>query len=1016
MSEIPFIDDQYIDQTIKSAGAYNPALNKTQGVKLRELIKRLRDRIEESNSDVVNVSGTQHITGAKSFTQISVEELSFIKNGFASLLRNPLNQSQNYIYTLPRESGEIALLSQLNKSQVELGNVNNTSDADKPISVATLQALRDKQNALNFSPENAANKAVSLDNPDHTRYPTTQAVADAINVISSEKANIKGENAMGRWPIDISGNSATANTSLQWNRNTLINDYITDINGAMIGFGIDGSWHYVSSLTVANEVRDYANGAWNISVNGNSATADLASNSSHFAGIGYEGTIGNAPQYAMMYNPQTSKWGAASKAISQSFNDINTGAVLNNAATSWGDATSQAQYSGDGTTPVNTYLMGYNVDGKWSPKSKLAVQNFIDVNNGATLVNSISGTSALSYNSAQWNGYDFDKSNAYSSGFDLIFGRTTGTNQARLISQEGMQVYVGVNPGGETLKSVLERDSVAGFSYDGVKTVMAFKNNNAPAFDAGTSISFDGYYKQSLISSYNNAQSSIGGYLRFQTYSGSISNTLNHGMIIAPNDNVSIGFPAIQNKKFAVNGDALFTNDVTAPNFIGNASSASKLDNGSSLMQFHWEGRSGQPTWLWGADGFENSYVYNPSNFNVNSAVSWGGRSARLNDEANIMFLPMVVDGSDGQAKLGVLSQFNSWLNINPGGETLSSILARGNQGNQGQSVKLQSTDPGNGYYELKNVLNSQGTSFRLISGVWGHSQDGFSIYNSRGTTPFFIAESGNTHIGYTSDQGYAFAVSGNSYFSNNLTVGNLLSTGALRITSGGRNWDLTGDGNDFLIQESGVNTWARISRTSGYATFTGSGRFNGSLVADGVFVGNSTGTFASDVTAPSFHANNWFRSTGATGWYNETWGGGICMSDAVWVRVYNGKSFTSDQTIQAGHHFETPGHYKCFGFKGMAGDYDTNGTTDKIVWTIGDNWNTIESMYGIGYSYKTKYVDGNHQMVFRQAGVVHASIDLDDGRAFFDGMVTTPILKATSKLLIPSTSGKQWSIYIQDN
>ena len=43
MSNIPPITDAYIDEIIKAPDAYNPSLNKTQGVKLRELIKKLRD-------------------------------------------------------------------------------------------------------------------------------------------------------------------------------------------------------------------------------------------------------------------------------------------------------------------------------------------------------------------------------------------------------------------------------------------------------------------------------------------------------------------------------------------------------------------------------------------------------------------------------------------------------------------------------------------------------------------------------------------------------------------------------------------------------------------------------------------------------------------------------------------------------------------------------------------------------------------------------------------------------------
>lgn len=36
---------------------------------------------------------------------------------------------------------------------------------------------------------------------------------------------------------------------------------------------------------------------------------------------------------------------------------------------------------------------------------------------------------------------------------------------------------------------------------------------------------------------------------------------------------------------------------------------------------WHWSGQGGQPTWLWGGNSENNYYMYNPSNFNVNSAT-----------------------------------------------------------------------------------------------------------------------------------------------------------------------------------------------------------------------------------------------------------------------------------------------------------------------------------------------------------------------------------------------------------
>lgn len=47
MAQIPPIEDGYIDGVIKSNVPYNPTLNQTQGVKLRELVKLLRDRLEQ---------------------------------------------------------------------------------------------------------------------------------------------------------------------------------------------------------------------------------------------------------------------------------------------------------------------------------------------------------------------------------------------------------------------------------------------------------------------------------------------------------------------------------------------------------------------------------------------------------------------------------------------------------------------------------------------------------------------------------------------------------------------------------------------------------------------------------------------------------------------------------------------------------------------------------------------------------------------------------------------------------
>lgn len=60
MAQIPPILDEYIDDVIKSSGDYVATKNKTQGIKLRELVKKLRDYFEQEipkrTSDLINDS------------------------------------------------------------------------------------------------------------------------------------------------------------------------------------------------------------------------------------------------------------------------------------------------------------------------------------------------------------------------------------------------------------------------------------------------------------------------------------------------------------------------------------------------------------------------------------------------------------------------------------------------------------------------------------------------------------------------------------------------------------------------------------------------------------------------------------------------------------------------------------------------------------------------------------------------------------------------------------------------
>lgn len=114
--------------------------------------------------------------------------------------------------------------------------------------------------------------------------------------------------------------------------------------------------------------------------------------------------------------------------------------------------------------------------------------------------------------------------------------------------------------------------------------------------------------------------------------------------------------------------------------------------------------------------------------------------------------------------------------------------------------------------------------------------------------------------------------------------------------------WDNSGYGSQLAIQNSGA----------GHLAVRGSGSTNGasswgewSTVLDSSnytsYINNyywanvKVSTASSTETKPTFntaYTSNWWRSTGKTGWWNDTYSGGITMEDKTYVKVAGNKSF----------------------------------------------------------------------------------------------------------------------------
>ena len=128
----------------------------------------------------------------------------------------------------------------------------------------------------------------------------------------------------------------------------------------------------------------------------------------------------------------------------------------------------------------------------------------------------------------------------------------------------------------------------------------------------------------------------------------------------------------------------------------------------------------------------------------------------------------------------------------------------------------------------------------------------------------------------------------------------------------------------DGLDLHTGTNNQAnKVVRTngSGYADFgwinttsgdtgsglsriyvdTGDGYIRKSTLAHVASQGGyHVNSYSNNMTANQALADDWFRSIGNTGWYSNTHGGGIYMTDSTWVRVYNGKQFLVDNKAKA--------------------------------------------------------------------------------------------------------------------
>ena len=171
-------------------------------------------------------------------------------------------------------------------------------------------------------------------------------------------------------------------------------------------------------------------------------------------------------------------------------------------------------------------------------------------------------------------------------------------------------------------------------------------------------------------------------------------------------------------------------------------------------------------------------------------------------------------------------------------------------------------------------------TATPTISLAIGDTDTGFH-WESDGIVSIYCnaAARGDWQVGqFRYGHGYLKEASGNDYHTLGIMVNGNGTANSIKPGIGFHQPGLyagsirMNDGSSFGIYTQGGTGLANLSLNGWYTNY---GYING----DGLYL-----------------TSGWFRAHGATGWYNQTYGGGMYMSDTVYVRTYNNKRIRAEK------------------------------------------------------------------------------------------------------------------------
>lgn len=162
-----------------------------------------------------------------------------------------------------------------------------------------------------------------------------------------------------------------------------------------------------------------------------------------------------------------------------------------------------------------------------------------------------------------------------------------------------------------------------------------------------------------------------------------------------------------------------FPAKVTATGFNGVAAKLARDGDLAKPMTFIWSGKNGQPTWLWGGEDGNNMYVYNPSNFNVNSAKTAASAGSATNDSKS----QAITDYIRG------LSVSGRTITYTRGDGTTGSITTQDTNTTYGNMTGATANAAGKAGLVPAPAAGTQGSKYLRADGTWQTPPDTNTTY-----------------------------------------------------------------------------------------------------------------------------------------------------------------------------------------------------------------------------------------------------------------------------------------------